>query len=70
MALVEHLRGNPAAAAHWFERSRGSAGPAAWHTEEYDAHQRQLRRNLPQAFVHAGLLECAVRLSRDIRLGA
>jgi len=33
-------------------------------------HQRQLRDNLPQAFVHAGLLECAVRLSPDIRLGA
>jgi hypothetical protein len=25
--------------------------------------QRQLRGNLPQAFVHAGLLESAVRLS-------
>ena len=70
MALVEHLRGNPAAAAHWFERSRGSAGPAALYTEEYDVHQRQLRGNLPQAFVHAGLLECAVRLSPDVRLGA
>jgi len=26
-------------------------------------HQRQLRGNLPQAFVHAGMLETAVRLS-------
>jgi hypothetical protein len=26
--------------------------------------------NLPQAFVHAGLLECAVWLSPDIRFGA
>jgi hypothetical protein len=33
-------------------------------------HQRQLRGNLPQAFVHAALLECAVTLSRDVRLGA
>ena len=32
-------------------------------------HQRQLRGNLPQAFVHAGLLECAVTLSRDVDLG-
>ena len=32
-------------------------------------HQRQLRGNLPQAFVHAGMLECAVTLSRDVRLG-
>ena len=31
-------------------------------------HQRQLRGNLPQAFVHAGVLECAVTLSRDVRL--
>jgi GH15 family glucan-1,4-alpha-glucosidase len=38
--------------------------------EEYDVHQRQLRGNLPQAFVHAALLECAVTLSRDVRLGA
>jgi GH15 family glucan-1,4-alpha-glucosidase len=33
------------------------------YTEEYDVRQRQLRGNLPQAFVHAGLLEAAVRLS-------
>ena len=61
--------GNPVAAAHWFERNRGACGPAALYTEEYDVHQRQLRGNLPQAFVHAALLECAVTLSRDIPLG-
>ena len=54
MALVEHARGDPVAAAHWFERNRGACGPAALYTEEYDVHQRQLRGNLPQAFVHAG----------------
>ena len=32
-------------------------------------HQRQLRGNLPQAFVHAGLLETAVRLSGAGPLG-
>jgi alpha,alpha-trehalase len=69
MALVEHARGHPVAAAHWFERNRSAAGPAALYTEEYDVHQRQLRGNLPQAFVHAGLLECAVTLSRDVQLG-
>jgi hypothetical protein len=57
------------AAAHWFERNRSSCGPAALYTEEYDVHQRQLRGNLPQAFVHAGVLKCAVTLSRDVRLG-
>jgi GH15 family glucan-1,4-alpha-glucosidase len=68
MALVEHACGNPAAAAHWFERNRSACGPAALYTEEYDVHQRQLRGNLPQAFVHAGMLECAVTLSRDVSL--
>ncbi|HEX4288184.1 MAG TPA: glycoside hydrolase family 15 protein, partial [Trebonia sp.] len=61
--------GNPVAAAHWFERNRSACGPAALYTEEYDVHQRQLRGNMPQAFVHAGLLECAVTLSRDVQLG-
>jgi GH15 family glucan-1,4-alpha-glucosidase len=69
MAQVEHACGNPVAAAHWFERNRSACGPAALYTEEYDVHQRQLRGNLPQAFVHAGLLECAVTLSRDVSLG-
>jgi hypothetical protein len=69
MALVEHACGNPAAAAHWFERNRSATGPAALYTEEYDVHQRQLRGNLPQAFVHAAMLECAVTLSRDVQLG-
>jgi alpha,alpha-trehalase len=70
MSLVEQAYGNPVAAAHWFERNRAACGPAALYTEEYDVHQRQLRGNLPQAFVHAGMLECAVTLSRDVRLGA
>jgi alpha,alpha-trehalase len=69
MALVEHAYGNPVAAAHWFERNRAVYGPAALYAEEYDVHQRQLRGNLPQAFVHAAMLECAVTLSRDVVLG-
>jgi len=63
MAQVAQARGEHAEAAHWFERSRASCGPAGLYTEEYDVHQRQLRGNLPQAFVHAGLLESAARLS-------
>jgi GH15 family glucan-1,4-alpha-glucosidase len=47
----------------WFERGRAACGPAGIYTEEYDVHQHQLRGNLPQAFVHAALLESAVRLS-------
>ena len=33
-------------------------------SEEFDVAERQMRGNLPQAFVHALLLECAVELSR------
>ncbi len=63
MALAARLRGNDVEAANWFERSRSACGPAALYTEEYDTGQRQQRGNLPQAFVHAAMLECAVRLS-------
>ena len=63
MAQVAEARGERAEAAHWFERNRAACGPAGLFTEEYDVHQRQLRGNLPQAFVHAGLLESAARLS-------
>jgi len=46
-----------------FERGRGAAGPPGLYAEEFDVSQRQMRGNLPQAFVHAMLLECAGRLS-------
>jgi hypothetical protein len=46
----------------WFERTRSGCGPPGLLAEEFDVRQRQLRGNLPQAFVHALLLECAVRL--------
>jgi alpha,alpha-trehalase len=46
----------------WFERNRGSLGPPGLFAEEYDVVERQLRGNLPQAFVHALLLETAQRL--------
>jgi len=65
MALAMHVGGDDVAAARWFERNRAACGPAGLYTEEYDVHQRQLRGNLPQAFVHAALLECAVRLSGE-----
>jgi alpha,alpha-trehalase len=64
MAQVAQACGDTVAAARFFERSRAACGPAGLYTEEYDVHQRQLRGNLPQAFVHAGLLECAARLSK------
>ena len=60
LALLQ--RGDREAAARWFERTRASCGPPGLFTEEYDVLQRQLRGNLPQAFVHALLVETAHRL--------
>jgi GH15 family glucan-1,4-alpha-glucosidase len=50
-------------AVQWFERNRTACGPAGLLSEEFDVQQRQLRGNLPQAFVHAMLLESATRLA-------
>jgi alpha,alpha-trehalase len=61
-ALAFAQQDDPVAAAHWFERSRAACGPPGLLSEEYDVTQRQLRGNLPQAFAHALLLECAVTL--------
>ncbi|MCH5671054.1 glycoside hydrolase family 15 protein [Streptomyces gilvus] len=62
MALATHHLGDRDGALRWFERTRAACGPSGLFAEEYDVRQRQLRGNLPQAFVHALLLECAVRL--------
>ncbi len=62
-ALAEHQQGNRAEALRWFERNRAACGPPGLFTEEYDVSQRQLRGNLPQAFVHALMLETATRLA-------
>ena len=63
MALAQHQQGNEVEAARWFERNRAACGPTGLYAEEYDVPQRQLRGNLPQAFVHALMLECSVRLT-------
>ncbi|HUC57980.1 MAG TPA: glycoside hydrolase family 15 protein [Streptosporangiaceae bacterium] len=65
MAQALAMRGESAEAARWFERNRAACGPAGLYTEEYDVGQRQLRGNLPQAFVHAAMLECAAWLSAE-----
>ncbi|MFC4787235.1 glycoside hydrolase family 15 protein [Nocardioides sp. MAHUQ-72] len=62
LSLAALQQGDVAAALRWFERNRGALGPPGLFTEEYDVVQRQLRGNLPQAFVHAVLLETAQRL--------
>jgi GH15 family glucan-1,4-alpha-glucosidase len=63
LALAAHQQGDRVSAMRWFERNRAACGPAGLLAEEYDVAQRQMRGNLPQAFVHAVLLECAASLS-------
>ncbi|MEP6979772.1 MAG: glycoside hydrolase family 15 protein, partial [Nakamurella sp.] len=65
MALAEHHQGRDQSAIRWFERNRAACGPPGLFSEEYDITQRQLRGNLPQAFVHALMLETASRLAQD-----
>ncbi|MDQ6709655.1 MAG: glycoside hydrolase family 15 protein [Candidatus Dormibacteraeota bacterium] len=60
MSLAYAQQDDHVAAARWFERTRAACGPPGLCSEEFDVRQRQLRGNLPQAFVHALLLECAV----------
>lgn len=63
MALATHQQGHETEAMRWFERNRAACGPPGLFTEEFDVSQRQLRGNMPQAFVHALLLESSVRLA-------
>jgi GH15 family glucan-1,4-alpha-glucosidase len=60
MSLAYARGGDEIAAIRWFERNRAATGPAGLLAEEFDVSQRQLRGNIPQAFVHALLLQCAL----------
>jgi alpha,alpha-trehalase len=62
MSLAYIGAGDVTAGAQWFERTRASTGTSGLFSEEFDVRQRQLRGNLPQAFVHALLIECAAAL--------
>ena len=64
MSLAHLNLGQRENAVRWFERNRAAMGPPGLFAEEYDVVQRQLRGNLPQAFVHALLLESAHRLGQ------
>lgn len=63
MALAEHQQGRHWSAVRYFDRNRSACGPGGLLSEEFDVSQRQLRGNLPQAFVHALLLETAATLT-------
>jgi hypothetical protein len=65
MAMATHQQGDEYGAVRWFERNRSAVGPPGLFTEEFDVVQRQLRGNLPQAFVHAVLIESSSVLAGD-----
>ncbi|MBS1845842.1 MAG: glycoside hydrolase family 15 protein [Actinobacteria bacterium] len=62
LALALAQGGDHERALSIFQRNRTACGTPGIFSEEFDVTQRQLRGNLPQAFVHALLLESAVRL--------
>lgn len=67
VAMAEHQQGRTGSAFRWFERNRAACGPAGLYAEEYDTAQREMRGNLPQAFVHALMLEASARLTQPWR---
>ncbi|MFX0581264.1 glycoside hydrolase family 15 protein [Nocardia nepalensis] len=64
MAIAAAQLGHRVSAARYFERNRAACGTPGLFAEEFDVTQRQLRGNMPQAFVHAALFESSVRLTR------
>jgi GH15 family glucan-1,4-alpha-glucosidase len=66
MSLAALQQGDVLTAVRHFERNRAGCGSPGLFSEEYDVSQRQLRGNLPQAFVHALALETATRLGQAL----
>jgi GH15 family glucan-1,4-alpha-glucosidase len=64
LALAKGSQGDHVAARALFERNRAACGSPGLLSEEFDVGERQLRGNLPQAFVHALLLECSATLGQ------
>ena len=65
VALSLDQQGDRIGARAWFERTRAACGPSQLFSEEYDSRQHQMRGNLPQAFVHALMVETATRLAKE-----
>jgi hypothetical protein len=63
VALALQQRGDAVEARAWFERNRAACGPPMLYSEEFDVVQHQMRGNLPQAFVHAVMIEAAAKLT-------
>jgi hypothetical protein len=64
MALAALQQHDVHEALRFFERNRATCGPPGIYSEEYDIDQRQMRGNLPQAFVHAAMFESSSRLGQ------
>jgi GH15 family glucan-1,4-alpha-glucosidase len=64
MAMALAQQGDRVEALRWWERMKASCGSPTLYSEEYDITEHQMRGNLPQAFVHAVMLEAAARLGR------
>ncbi len=64
-SLALHQQGRDVEARLYYERNRSACGPPGLFSEEFDVRQHQLRGNLPQAFVHALMLESSARLAQD-----
>ncbi|WNM28199.1 glycoside hydrolase family 15 protein [Demequina capsici] len=64
LALALVRLGRREEAVRWFERVRGCVTVAGLYSEEWDPEERQLRGNIPQAFVHALVAQAAVELGR------
>ncbi|HET9075806.1 MAG TPA: glycoside hydrolase family 15 protein [Acidimicrobiales bacterium] len=63
MALAQ--QGERSEALRWFERIKAACGPPMLYSEEYDVAEHQMRGNIPQAFVHAVMLEASARLAGE-----
>lgn len=66
LALAEAQAGQTTRSLRRLERSLASCGTAALFSEEFDVAERQLRGNLPQAFVHALALEACVWIPQQV----
>jgi GH15 family glucan-1,4-alpha-glucosidase len=64
VALSLHQQAKLIDARSWYEITRAACGPPQLFSEEYDARQHQMRGNLPQAFVHALMIEASARLAQ------
>ena len=69
MSMSAQQMGETVEAMRYFERTRAACGPPGLLSEEFDITQRQLRGNIPQAFVHSAMFEASCRLAQAVDQG-